>query len=164
MFSLGMSIDSLSKSIYCNLNNNIACYNVVTYTATLYNHTIPNKGSQVIDSPDLTFEGLRCGEIEMVSSYKLIQIWKFQSQRHTLKSKNPRHPSENRVNYYRFFTQKIYAYRKSLLFFILLGGTVLTIVLPKQTHFLKLPYSIWLCRSCGSFLHGWWHFNDLGKL
>ena len=56
MFSLGMSIDSLSKSIYCNLNNNITCYNVVTYTATLYNHTIPNKGSQVIDSPDLTFE------------------------------------------------------------------------------------------------------------
>ena len=52
------------------------------------------------------------------------------------------HPSENRINYYRFFSQKIYAYRKSLLFFILLGGTVLTIVLPKQTHFLKLPYSI----------------------
>ena len=86
MFSLGMSIDSLSKSINCNLNNNITCYNVVTYTATLYNHTIPNKGSQVIDSPDLTFEGLRCGEIEMVNSYKLIQIWKFESQRHTLKS------------------------------------------------------------------------------
>ena len=60
----------------------------------------------------------------------------------TFKSKNPRHPSENRVNYYRFFSQKIYAYRKSLLFFILLGGTVPTIVLPKQTHFLKLPYSI----------------------
>ena len=31
---------------------------MVTYTAKLYNHTIPNKGSQVIDSPASTFEGL----------------------------------------------------------------------------------------------------------
>ena len=31
---------------------------MVTHTAKLYNHTIPNKGSQVIDSPALTFEGL----------------------------------------------------------------------------------------------------------
>ena len=36
----------------------MTCYNVVTYTAKLFNHTIPNKGSQVIDSPALTFEGL----------------------------------------------------------------------------------------------------------
>ena len=27
-------------------------------------------------------------------------------------------------------------------YFFLLGGTVLTIVIPKQTHFLKLPYII----------------------
>ena len=57
--------ESLSKSIKCNLNyNNITCYNAVTYTAKLYNHTIPNKGSQVIDSPASTFEGLRYREIE----------------------------------------------------------------------------------------------------
>ena len=31
---------------------------MVTYTEKLYNHTIPNKGSQVIDSPASTFEGL----------------------------------------------------------------------------------------------------------
>ena len=41
-------IESLSKSVSCNLNNNITCYNVVTYTAKLYNHTIPNKGSPFI--------------------------------------------------------------------------------------------------------------------
>ena len=29
--------------------NNITCYNVATYTAKLYNHTIPYKESQVID-------------------------------------------------------------------------------------------------------------------
>ena len=31
----------------------MTCYNVVTYTAKLFNHTISNKGSQVIDSPQL---------------------------------------------------------------------------------------------------------------
>ena len=36
---------------------------MVTNTAKLYNHTIPNKGSQVIDSPASTFEGLRYREI-----------------------------------------------------------------------------------------------------
>ena len=40
-----------------------------TYTAKLYNHTIPNKGSQVIDSPASTFEGLRYREIDTVNSY-----------------------------------------------------------------------------------------------
>ena len=34
----------------------ITFYTVVTYTAKLYNLTIPNKGSQVIDSPASTFE------------------------------------------------------------------------------------------------------------
>ena len=55
MFSFGMNIgknESLRKSIKCNLNyNNSTCYNAVTYTAKLNNHTIPNKGSQVIESP-----------------------------------------------------------------------------------------------------------------
>ena len=77
MFSLGMNIgkktpcinESLSKSILCNLNNNITCYNVVTYTAKLYNHIILNKGSPVLDSPALTFEGLRYREIDMINSY-----------------------------------------------------------------------------------------------
>ena len=41
--------ESLSKSVWCNLNNKITCYNVATYTAKLYNHTIPNKESQVIE-------------------------------------------------------------------------------------------------------------------
>ena len=31
---------------------------MVTYTAKLCNHTIPNKGSQIIDLPASTFEGL----------------------------------------------------------------------------------------------------------
>ena len=42
---------------------------MVTYTTKLYNHTIPNKGSQVIDSPASIFEGLRYREIDMVNSY-----------------------------------------------------------------------------------------------
>ena len=42
---------------------------IVTYTAKLYNHTIPNKRSQVIDSPTSTFEGLLGTEkIDMVNS------------------------------------------------------------------------------------------------
>ena len=48
---------------------NITCYNVVTYTAKSYNRNIPNRGSQVIDSPATTFEGLRYTEIDMVNSY-----------------------------------------------------------------------------------------------
>ena len=43
---------------------------MVTYTAKLYNHTIPNKGSQVIDSPASTFEGLRYREIDMIQNLK----------------------------------------------------------------------------------------------
>ena len=34
-----------------------------------YNHTIPNKGCQVIVSPASTFEGLRYREIDMVDIY-----------------------------------------------------------------------------------------------
>ena len=32
---------------------------MVTYTAKLNNNTIPNKGSQIIDSPASSFEGLK---------------------------------------------------------------------------------------------------------
>ena len=44
-------------------------YYAVTYTAKLYNHTIPNKGIHDINSPASTFEGLRYREIDMVNSY-----------------------------------------------------------------------------------------------
>ena len=40
----------------------------MTNTTILYNHTIPNKGSQVIDSPASTFEGLRYRERDMLNS------------------------------------------------------------------------------------------------
>ena len=33
----------------------MTCYDVVTLQKNLYNHTIPNKGSQVVDSPASTF-------------------------------------------------------------------------------------------------------------
>ena len=65
--------ESLSKSIKCNLNNNITCYNAVTYSAKLYNHTIPNKGSQVIDLPASTFEGLWYRELRHSKQLQLIQ-------------------------------------------------------------------------------------------
>ena len=42
---------------------------MVTNIAKLYNHTIPNKGSQVIDLSASTFEGLKYREIAMVNSY-----------------------------------------------------------------------------------------------
>ena len=48
---------------------NITCYSVATYTAKLYNHTVPNKGTQVIDSPASTFKGLGYKETAMVNSY-----------------------------------------------------------------------------------------------
>ena len=43
---------------------------MVTNTAKLYNHTIPNKGSQLIDLPASTFEGLWY-RIKTVNSYNL---------------------------------------------------------------------------------------------
>ena len=45
-----------------------------------YNHTIPNKGCQVIVSPASTFEGLRYREIDMVDIYnkkKKLKVWKL---------------------------------------------------------------------------------------
>ena len=46
---------------------------MVTNTAKLYNHTIPNKGSQVIDMPASTFEGLRYRELRLSKHLQLIQ-------------------------------------------------------------------------------------------
>ena len=61
---------------------------MVTYTANLYNHTIPNKGSQVVDSPASTFEALMYRE----------QIWlkveSLKAKRYTLQSSDPMHPSK----------------------------------------------------------------------
>ena len=47
-----------------------------TYTAKLYNLTIPNKGSQVIDSPASTFEVQRNRYDKQL---QVIQSWKFES-------------------------------------------------------------------------------------
>ena len=54
----------------------ITFYTVVTYTAKLYNLTIPNKGSQVIDSPASTFEVQRNRYDKLL---QVIQSWKFES-------------------------------------------------------------------------------------
>ena len=63
--------------------NIITCYTKVTYTVKLYNHTIPNKGSQVIDSPASNFEDLRYREIDTVSSYNLYKVKSLKAQRCT---------------------------------------------------------------------------------
>ena len=75
-------------------------YSVVTYTAKWYNHTIPNKGSQVIDLPASTFEGLRYREIHLVNRYNntKLKVWKqkdIHNNHHTpciLKKKNQLQP------------------------------------------------------------------------
>ena len=54
---------------------------MVTYTAKLYNHTIPNKGSQVIDSPASTFEDLRYKEIDMVNSNNYYKVESLKAKR-----------------------------------------------------------------------------------
>ena len=64
----------MGKSNECNLNNNVACYNVVTHIAKLYNHTMPHKGSQVSDSLASTFEGLGYRGIAMVNSYNWYKV------------------------------------------------------------------------------------------
>ena len=46
---------------------------MVTNTAKLYNHTIPNKGSQLIDLPASTFKGLWY-RIKTVNSYNLYKV------------------------------------------------------------------------------------------
>ena len=62
----------------------MTCYNAVTYTAKLYNHTIPDKGSQV----------------HMANSYNLYKVESFKAERYTLQSLHPMHPSKERVNYH----------------------------------------------------------------
>ena len=71
----------MSKSIECNLNNNVECYNVVAHIAKLYNHTIPHKGSQVTDSPASTLEGLGYREIDMVNSYNSYKVESLKAKR-----------------------------------------------------------------------------------
>ena len=113
MFSLGMiNFESLSTSILFSLNNR-KCDNMVTYTAKLYNNTIPNKGSQVIDSPASSFEGLRYRETDMVNSNNYYKLESLKAKRYTLQSSNPMHPSKNGVN---SLLPNIHAYRKSLIF------------------------------------------------
>ena len=46
---------------------------MVINTAKLYNHTIPNKGSQLIDLPASTFKGLWY-RIKTVNSYNLYKV------------------------------------------------------------------------------------------
>ena len=76
---------------------------MVTYKAELlYNHTIPKKGSQVIES--------------------------LKAKRYTLQSSDPMHPSKKRVNYHQNFSQMFMLTENH--FFLSLGGTVFTIVLP----------------------------------
>ena len=59
-----------------------------------YNHTIPNKGCQVIVSPASTFEGLRYREIDMVDSYNQKRVESLKIKRDTLQSSNPIHTSK----------------------------------------------------------------------
>ena len=49
-----------------------------------YNHTIPNKGCQVIVSPASTFEGFRYREIDMVDSYNQKRVENLKIKRDTL--------------------------------------------------------------------------------
>ena len=48
-----------------------------TYTAKLYNHTIPNKRSQVLDLPASTFEGLRYRVIGTVTINTKLKVRKL---------------------------------------------------------------------------------------
>ena len=63
-------------------------------TAKLYNHTIPNKGRQVIDSPASNFEGLRYKEIDVVNSYNKYKVESLKAKRYALQSSNPLHPGK----------------------------------------------------------------------
>ena len=53
---------------------------------TRQNHiiTIPNKGSQVIDQPASTFEGLRYREIDTVNSYNWYKGESLKAKTYTL--------------------------------------------------------------------------------
>ena len=62
---------------------------MVTYTAKLCNHTIPDKGSQV----------------HMANSYNLYKVESFKAKRYILQSVHPMHPGKERVNYHHNFSQ-----------------------------------------------------------
>ena len=77
MFSLGMSIGKKSYAIMKAWAKVFNAIQIIILHDTmwqltqqnLYDQTIPNKGSQVIDSPASTFKGLKYKEIDMVNSY-----------------------------------------------------------------------------------------------
>ena len=50
---------------------------MAAYTEKLYDHTIRNRGSQVIDSPVSTFLGLKVKRNRYGKKFQLIQSWKF---------------------------------------------------------------------------------------
>ena len=70
-----------------------------------YNHTIPNKGCQVIVSPASTFEGLRYREIDMVDSYNQKRVESLKIKRDTLQS-SILFILAKKVNYHFNFSQK----------------------------------------------------------
>ena len=75
MFSLGMSIGKKHHALM-KAWANITCYNVATYTAKLYNHTIPNKESQITC---FNFWGLEVERNKYGKQLQLIQSWKVKS-------------------------------------------------------------------------------------
>ena len=80
---------------------------MVIYTAKLYNQTIPNKGSQVIDSLCFNFWGLiRYRQIDMVNSYNEYKVESLKAKRYTLQSSDPMHPFKKRVNYHHITSPK----------------------------------------------------------
>ena len=70
-----------------------------------YNHTIPNKGCQVIVSPASTFEGFRYREIDMVDSYNQKRVESLKIKRDTLQS-SILFILAKKVNYHFNFSQK----------------------------------------------------------
>ena len=89
---------------------------MVTYTAKLNNHTIPNRGSQVIDSRAATSEGFN-----MVNSYNQYKVESLKTKRYTLQSSNPMHPRKRRVISHNNFSQMFMSTENHL--FLSLGGT-----------------------------------------
>ena len=88
MFSFGMNIGKKHHALmkaWARVLNAIwiiiilhVNYNAVTYTAKLNNHTIPNKGSQVTDSPT-NFWGLKVQRNRYGKQLQFMQSWKFES-------------------------------------------------------------------------------------
>ena len=98
------------------------------------------------------FRGLMVERIDIVNSYNWYKVESLKAKRYTWQSSDPMHPSKRRVIYHHTFSQMFMLTGNHL--FLSLGGTVFTIVLPSQMHFLKLSHSTWLDRSSGRFLDG----------